>query len=354
MKRNTYIHQLLAGSMTALVAASYTASAYPIDVPNWSFEVPRGDFPDGLAEGEDVYMEPVLQSWHQYDVNTNGGPQRYWNPAADPTAIARFADRGFGGIAPDGDHVGISITRYNDNKLPDGTSGPYVRDYEALAQVLEDVLFDPAETYTLTVKVGHPPGKDGDPDKGLEDYDYNGYAVQLLAGGEEVNPAGTGLYAATVYGGDVIAEDFNSTTIAVNTFETITVTYTPGSLDPGIADALTGLPLQIRLCALEGPDHAVTSIVAFDMIELDGPPPTPKAVIVAPGTGETDFNLAWDSYEGREYNVLSSADLTAPLGSWTPVATGLAAAPPTNTYSVAPVGPTQFYRIEQVPAPPAP
>jgi len=123
-----------------------------------------------------------------------------------------------------------------------------VRDFEAICQVLEDVPFNPNETYTLIVKVGHPPGVPGDPDFGSDTYKYNGYKVQLLAGGEEVNE-GSG-FAPTVFatnGGTVIAEDNNSVAITVNTFAPITVTYTPGSLTPEQETALTGLPIQIRL-----------------------------------------------------------------------------------------------------------
>ena len=364
MKKTTKPNRFLAAATfaAAAFAATLPGQASPIEVPNWNFEVPRSDFPDGLVEGSDVYMTPRDQFWYQYNIYTNGGPQRYWNPGDpnNPNAVnqARFADCGFGGEAPEGLHVGIAITRYNDNKNPDGTNtaaiGDYVRDFEALAQVLEDVLFDPAETYTLTVDVGHPPGNAAD-GGGAKAYEYHGYAVQLLAGGYEFNEGS--LYAPCVYDGTVIAEDNNSVAITVNTFQTITVTYTPGDLTPEQETALAGQPIQIRLCALEDPaDHSTTSIVAFDKVLLDGPvPPAPSGsfvVTIAPAIDpNTGYDLQWTSQTGMSYSVLTSTDLATPVASWTPVATDLPANPPQNSFNVPADGPRRFYVIQEAPAP---
>lgn len=348
----------------ALLAATLPGHGSPIEVPNWSFEAPRGDFPDGLAEGADAYMAPREQSWYQYNVNTNGGPQRYWNPSTTPNTGQRFADTGFGGIAPDGDHVGIAITRYNDNKYPDGRTLPttvldpatgepypetYVRDFEALAQVLEDVLFDPAETYTLTVDVGHPPGDLSDPQHGAKSYEWNGYRVQLLAGGYEYDEGNS--FAPCVYEGTVIAEDNNSVSIEVNTFQTVTVTYTPGDLTPEQEAALAGQPIQIRLCALEDPaDHSSTSIVAFDKVLLDGPAAVlePFVVTIAPANDpNTGYDLQWTSRAGMTYTVLTSTDLATPVENWTPVVTALEL----DNYNVPADGVHRFYVVKEAPSP---
>jgi hypothetical protein len=59
------------------------------------------------------------------------------------------------------------------------------------------------------------------------------------------------------------------------------------------------------------------------------------------------LKLEWNSQEGRQYNVLTSDNLT----NWVPVVSGIASTPPSNTYTVAPDGPKGFYRVVGVPAP---
>jgi hypothetical protein len=281
-------NRLIAATFAAAALAAFIpAKAAPIEVPNWNFEVPNSVYPSGLADGVSAYLYPSEQNWHQYNYNNNGGTGAFWNPGvgAEGEANSRWANVGFGGNAPDGDQVGLAVCRWNDDKLPDGNNGVYQRDSEAICQVLETVPFDPAETYTLTVKVGRAPGSEAEgggtipPTTGGYP-EWHGYFVQLLAGGEEVNPRGTGTYAPTVLesnGGTVIAEDNNTVTIAANTFETITVTYTPGDLTSEQETALAGLPIQIRLGAYENPlDHSTKSLAAFDSVTLDGaPPPLP-------------------------------------------------------------------------------
>jgi len=181
--------------------------------------------------------------------------------------------------------------------------------------------------------------------------------VQLLAGGEATTD-NVGGFRDTVYaenGGTVIAEDDNTVTIAANTFETITVTYTPGDLTPEQETSLAGLPVQIRLGAYEDPaDHSTKSIAAFDEVTLDGPvtPAVPFVVTITPAVDpNTGYDLQWPSKSGMTYSVLTSTDLTTPIESWTIVATDLAASSPQNTYNVAADGVRRFYVVEETPAP---
>ena len=54
MKNTTEPNRFLAATFAAAAfAATLAGQAAPIEVPNWSFEVPRDDKPAGLAEGED-------------------------------------------------------------------------------------------------------------------------------------------------------------------------------------------------------------------------------------------------------------------------------------------------------------
>lgn len=152
---------------------------------------------------------------------------------------------------------------------------PQVRDFEAAVQLLDE-KFNPGTSYKLTAKVGRmPEGPDNggsinylwydggaDPNNAGPILGWSGYAVQLVAGGTKVDGA---KYAGRVEGGTVIAEDYNTLTVPMNTFVTSTVEYTPDTM---LAD-LAGEPLQIRLCALEDPaDHSTTSWAAFDDVKL--------------------------------------------------------------------------------------
>ena len=222
-----------------------------VRIPNASFEE-RETF-DPFTEGTDRYFMWAQEFWRQFEIDNNGGPVRVWNPGVpgvDETTQGAF-DVGFSGNAPDGKYVAVVRTRYNDDQV----NFPGVRDFEAAVQLL-DATFNPSASYTLTAKVGNLLGS----------ANYNplwyGYAVQLVVGGTNV---GGSTYQGHVIGGTVIAEDYNTETVPVDTFVTSTVEYTP--TDPNFA--LAGLPLQIRLCALENPlDHSTIAMAAFDDVEL--------------------------------------------------------------------------------------
>jgi hypothetical protein len=225
-----------------------------IAIPNPGFElrnivIDPSDTGNYIQEGVARYTQGAIDFWRHYDVYSNGGPVRIWNPVATD----------FPGLAPDeapeGDLVVRVYTRYNDPAFP------ATRDSEAAVQLLEDKFY-PNTSYTLTVKVGHPVGML-----------YNGYAVQLVVGGENIDGAA---YAKAVVGGTVIAQDYNTQTVPVGTFVTSTVEYAP---DPA-NDYLDGLPLQIRLVALEDPaDHGTTSFVAFDDVKLTSESPSDTTTV---------------------------------------------------------------------------
>ncbi len=251
-----------------------------VTVPNAGFEYRAvlGDTDKGL----DRYNQGTLESWRHFEVDNNGGPLRIWNigDPANPAHVMTqgICDVGFGGVAPDGDYVVVVRTRYNDDEFH---SPPQVRDFEAAVQLLDE-KFNPGTSYKLTAKVGRmPEGPDNggsinylwtdggeDPNLAGGIPAWNGYAVQLVVGGTAVDSGGT--YARRVEGGTVIAQDWNTVTVPMNTFVTsATVEYTPEyAPDPLLVD-LAGLPLQIRLCALEDPaDHSTTSWAAFDDVKL--------------------------------------------------------------------------------------
>jgi len=106
-------------------------------------------------------------------------------------------------------------------------------DGDGLSQILTDpdaVLKMEAE-YTLRVEVGNPSG-----------FDFEGYRVQLLAGGE------------------LLAEDMNTMSPAEGEFELVTVTYT---YDPA-HEVLLGEPLEIRLLSTADAGGATN----FDDVQL--------------------------------------------------------------------------------------
>ena len=248
-----------------LVGQQFTAASVSapvaVPIPNAGFEDREGF--DPFLESIDRYNRWGQESWRHFEVDNNGGPLRIWNPGVpgvDETPQG-IADVGFGGNAPEGKYVVVVRSRYNDNELH---NPPRVRDFEAAVQILS-TSFDPSKSYTLTAKVGRLPNTPaaggsvnypGQPDAWL-----GGYALQLAVGGTNVSGA---TFAGRVDGGTVIAQDWNGMAVPENQFVTASVTYTP---DPAHA-ALAGLPLQIRLCALEGPDHATTSWAAFDDVSL--------------------------------------------------------------------------------------
>ncbi len=255
-----------------------------VTVPNAGFEerlTYDEDFTPN-APGEhnswDKFNQADQESWRHFEVDNNGGPLRIWNPG-DPAVATDLttqgiADVGFGGNAAEGDIVVVVRSRYNDNEFHDP---PQVRDFEAAVQLLDEE-FDPGTSYKLTAKVGRMP--EGEANGGSINYlwddggadpnfagpipAWNGYAVQLVVGGTTADSGGE--YSRRVIGGTVIAQDWNTSAVPMNTFVTVSVEYTP---DPLLAD-LAGQPLQIRLCALEDPaDHSTTSWAAFDDVKLE-------------------------------------------------------------------------------------
>ncbi len=148
----------------------------------------------------------------------------------------------YGGIAPEGNNVGIS-----------GTGGSW----GGLGQVLNETLAADTE-YTLTVLVGNTPT-----------YAWVGYRVELLAGGT------------------VLAED-DTLTPAINTFETSTVTYDSTGVDPG----LLGQNLEIRLLATS--NGATRVEVNFDNVQLIADPSFPRPA-TAPQTATLTVTVYDDS-----------------------------------------------------------
>ncbi|NQU25358.1 MAG: PEP-CTERM sorting domain-containing protein [Candidatus Nealsonbacteria bacterium] len=251
MTSRTTVSTFAAVAVLFALAASIDAATIP--VPNASFEV-RGTY-DPFPESTDKYLQYGRESWRHFEIESNGGPIRIWNPGlagVDDTTQGAI-DTGFGGNAAEGTYAVLVRSRYNDDRPG---SAPRVRDFEAITQILPDT-FDPTMTYTLTAKVGRPGGSIN------TITDWYGYALQLAVGGTNVDGAS---YAGRVDGGTVIAQD-SSAIVPIGSFVTASVTYTPNAADA----ALAGQPLQIRLAALENPnDHALTGWVVFDDVRLDG------------------------------------------------------------------------------------
>ena len=183
------------------LSASAGATAIPIPIVNAGFEDPV--YTDGNWDSE------VPPGWSGYN-NSAGDGVGGWNP--DNTGAIFY---GYGGVAPEGQNV------------------VWAGDGAGLAQVLNETLTT-GMTYTLTVEVGNS-----------YYYDWAGYKIQLLAGGT------------------LLAEDDSSVAIAIDTFETSTVTYAYDPADSG----LLGEPLEIRLISDPG-----TGEVDFDDVRLTAIP----------------------------------------------------------------------------------
>jgi autotransporter-associated beta strand protein len=211
-----------------------------------------------LPDGYDEFHQWGTEFWRQWQRTSNGGPCRIWNPGTPGCGrqTTGSIDEGFGGNAADGDYIMVVRSSSSDG-ANFTTTGATTNYFEALTQLLP-VTFDPAMTYTLTVKVGRPPGS--------STYTANwlGYAVQLAVGGTNV---GGSTFAGSVTGGTLIAEDVNSLTVPVDGWVTAKVVYTPNPANAGLA----GQPMQIRLCSLENPLNLTTQgIVAFDDVRFEG------------------------------------------------------------------------------------
>ena len=63
---------------------------------------------------------------------------------------------------------------------------------------------------------------------------------------------------------------------------------------------------------------------------------------VLPTAGSVE--VSWSSESDRTYTLQCSTSLTD--GSWTDVATGLVATPPTNSYTHESINPAAFYRVK--------
>jgi len=209
--RVDYVRDCVIDYKEVAVMAENWLATVPIPIDNPGFEDPV------LADGEYDYSMDN-EGWGYF---ANDGEQGSWN-----LGLPGISDPGYGGNAPEGQNIGWA------NPLDGSVGAP-----GGFAQVLTDpdATLQADTTYTLTVEVGN-----------TFDYPWHGYAVQLLAGGTPHTP-GTGAdYTGPVTGGTLLAEDNNSLTIAVDTFETSTVTYT---YSPEHA-SLLGEPLQIRLLTL--------------------------------------------------------------------------------------------------------
>lgn len=201
----------------------------PITILNAGFEKIISEFPDGLTDGQAVWMRDA-HDWLEWDPVANDEWVQIWNVNDD------------GSYFPleeiEGDYV---VYTWGDNVA----SSPYA----GIAQITSEP-FDRTKRYTLTAKVGRLTGES-----------FNGYKVQLLAGGTEV--IANGKYADSVSGGTVIAEDADSLTIPADTMVTSTVTYTPYSWTD---DTLDGQNLQIRLLVIAADGYY--PIAYFDDVKL--------------------------------------------------------------------------------------
>jgi autotransporter-associated beta strand protein len=248
MKTRNQIKTTMALAAAAM-ASILPASADPITIPNPGFEA-RSTF-DPFVDGLDRYMQWGKESWRQWQRTANGGPQRIWNPGAPGCELPL----GYGGNAPEGDYVMWVTARYADGTNYTVTAGT-TNYMEAEVQLLDET-FDTTKTYILTAKVArHPTGI------------WGGYALQLMVDGANVSGA---TFAGRVDGGTLIAEDLNTMTVTTNGFVTARLRYDPNPANAGLA----GLPLQVRLCALEITTNlptslATTTYAVFDDVHLEG------------------------------------------------------------------------------------
>ncbi len=243
------------------VCLSASAGAAEVTIVNPGFE------DSVLGDGVYNYQHP---GWGYF---ANGGEQGSWNPGLPGTS-----DPGYGGNAPEGQNVGWAN--------PGGVGVP-----GGFAQVLTDTdaTLQAGRTYTLTVEVGN-----------TLSWPWGGYKVQLLAGG---TPGDTG--EITV--GTLLAEDNNLLTIAEDTFETSTVTYT---YDPAHA-GLLGEPLQIRLLSLGNVIAGDYTEADFDNVILTADDPT------APDVYAGDDMITWSGEPvTMDPNVVNN-DSNEPQGTLT-------------------------------------
>lgn len=221
-------------AVTGLAGGTQAAS---ISVPNWSFE--------NRTSTAASWLQPLdtVDAWNSFQVIANGGTGVLQGAGTIPNV-------------PNGVNAVRAYARLSDTNPSwpptTGTWEPKDTGVGGVAKVLSDTAFDPDATYTLTVQVASSSV-------------FYGYLVQLAVGGTEVD--GPQTYTGYVDGGTVIAQDWDSQTISeVGSWVTSTVVYQPNASFASLA----GLPLQIRLLALENEfDLTLTPSVYFDAVTLD-------------------------------------------------------------------------------------
>ena len=224
------------------------------------------------------------EGWRAYNNNTNGNQFRYaWPSLEEPTWLwwqLSLQGNAFSYGPPEGTSYLYVYCRYSDTGSDRGYPEFFPRTFEAAGQLLNGVTFDPNVPITLSAYVGRFP-------ENL--FPYNGYALQICAGGENVDILESGLYNDHITGGVVIAEDLNGVVPDPNTFLPTSVTYTKETslLTPEELDALAGEPIQVRLVAFEDlsePNLLNIPAVAFDDVQvtvdgLSADPAATRAVV---------------------------------------------------------------------------
>ncbi|MBW4616247.1 MAG: PEP-CTERM sorting domain-containing protein [Desmonostoc vinosum HA7617-LM4] len=247
LQSKTYTKMIIKNLFRKIASTVATGAAFTMAI---AFEVPQAQavllsisnagFEDSVI-GEEGFTINVLPGWELYDpsdiIPADPGATPVfgaYNPSADA----------FAGEAPEGNNVGYL---YLTNPPGSGIVG--------ITQTLTSILT--ADTkYTLEVEVGNIP-----PFGGFTTLaGFPGYVIQLLAGGT------------------VIAEDFNSQSVAEGAFITSTLSYLASANDANL-----GKSLEIRLLSnlqSEGIE------VDFDNVKLDAtkvPEPTSILGLLALG-----------------------------------------------------------------------
>ena len=295
-----YRSSVLLAAIAMLPAGVAFAAPTEVTIPNHSFEH-RATY-DPFADGVDKYNQWAQETWRHFESDNNGGPLRIWKPGdpANPSPLNNIITDGFGGNGSDGDYVVVVRARYFDNEYnvddPETTEvNEAIRDFDAAVQILTET-FDSTMKYVLTADVGRVPASlaEGGSDSYTTPYWY-GASLMFAVGGTEVGGA---QYQGRVDGGTVVGQtDLLAAT--PNVWNTVTVT-----IDPNPANAIyDGMPIQIRLAALENPaDHSLTPWAAWDNVHLT------KEDAALPGDTNGDGDID-DSDLGTSF-----ANYTGPVG----------------------------------------
>jgi hypothetical protein len=204
------------------------------------------------------FEDPVLSSG-----GFSSGVPDWTRVGSGSEGVLHPASGDYSGGAPEGNNVASVVA---------GSSG------DGISQILSDpdAVLKEGSQYTLTVQVGNSGS-----------FDYEGYQVQLLADGV------------------VLAEDVNSQSPAVESFELVTVVY---DYDAGSHSAQLGEPLEIRLLSTANAsgetnfdDVQLTVAMADPVAEAGGPYDVfPGGSLEldgsesAPSAGETITAYDWD------------------------------------------------------------